>query len=123
MAAAFARGQAAQGIVYTEVLVTALTHVRNGVAPRDLWAALRSGFSAAGPGTRIGIVVDAIRNDGPAELESTFRLIDVLGADRIGHGVAAIDDPALLERLVRDRVPVGVENPDSITQRVRGTRG
>ncbi len=149
--------------MYSEVIVTALAHVRNGVAPRDLWAALRSGFSAAGPGTRITIVVDAIRNDGPAELESTLRLIeaadapivgvgltgiedtwptedfafirreadrlgigvevhagemgppasiaasiDVLGADRIGHGVAAIDDSALLERLVRDRVPLDV---------------
>ncbi len=114
-------------------------------------------------GTRIGIVVDAIRNDGPAELETTLRLIeaadapivgvgltgiedtwpiedfafirreadrlglgvevhagemgppesiaasiDVLGADRIGHGVAAIYDPVLLDRLVRDRTPLDV---------------
>ncbi len=162
VAAAFARAQAAQGVVYSEVMVTALSHVRNGIAPRDLWTALRAGFSAA-PGTRIAIVVDAIRDDGPAELEETFRLIeaadapivgvgltgiedtwpvadfafirreadrlglgvevhagemgppesiaasiDMLGADRIGHGVAAIRDPALLERLVRERVPLDV---------------
>lgn len=162
VAAAFARGQAAQGVVYSEVMVTALSHVRAGIPPGDLWAALRSGFAAA-PETRIRIVVDAIRNDGPGDLEETFRLIeaadapivgvaltgiedswpindfafirreadrlglgvevhagetgppesvaasiDVLGADRIGHGVAAIDDSGLLARLVRDRIPLDV---------------
>jgi aminodeoxyfutalosine deaminase len=162
VAAAFARGQAAQGVIYSEVIVTALSHVRAGIAPHNLWAALRSGFATA-PETRIGIVVDAIRNDGPGDLEEVFRLIeaadapivgvgltgiedtwpiadfafirreadrlglgvevhagemgppesvaasiDVLGADRIGHGVAAINDGPLLARLVRDRVPLDV---------------
>ncbi|HEV2005457.1 MAG TPA: adenosine deaminase [Candidatus Limnocylindrales bacterium] len=162
VAAAFARGQASQGVIYSEVIVTALSHIRQGIEPDDLWAALRSGFATA-PETRIGIVADAIRNDGPADLEVTLRLIeaadapivgvgltgiegswpvgdfamirreadrlglgvevhagemgppasiaaslDVLGADRIGHGVAATYDPALLERLVRERVPLDV---------------
>lgn len=162
VAAAFAQGQAGQGIVYSEVMVTALSHVRHGMDPRDFWAALQSGFAAA-PETRVAIVVDAIRNDGPAALEATLGLIeaadapivgvgltgiedtwpigdfafirreadrlglgvevhagemgppasiaaslDVLGADRIGHGVAAIYDPALLERLVRERIPLDV---------------
>ncbi len=162
VAAAFARDQAAQGVIYSEVIVTALSHVRAGIAPHDLWAALRSGFSTA-PETRIGIIVDAVRSDGPGDLEEVFRLIevadapivgvgltgiedtwpigdfafirrqadrlglgvevhagemgppesvaasiDVLGADRIGHGVAAVKDDALLARLVRDRVPLDV---------------
>ncbi len=34
--------------------------------------------------------------------------LDVLDADRIGHGVAAIRDPALLARLVRNRVVLDV---------------
>jgi aminodeoxyfutalosine deaminase len=163
VAAAIARGQADQGVIYTELIVTALSHVRNGIAPRDFWAALRSGLSAGGPDTRFNIIVDAIRNDGPGELQETFRLIDdadapivavgltgiedtwpiedfafiraaadrrglgvevhagemgppssitasldVLGADRIGHGVAAVYDPEVLERIVRDRVPLEV---------------
>ena len=163
VAAAFARAQASQGIVYTEVIVTALTHVRAGVEPRELWAALRAGFAAGGPDTRIAIVVDAIRDYGPSDLGSTVRLVeaadapivglgltgtegtwpveefafirreadrlglgvevhagemgppesiaaslDLLGADRIGHGVAAADDPGLLDRLVRERVPLDV---------------
>lgn len=57
VAAAFARGQAAHGVIYSEVIVTALSHVRAGITPHDLWAALRSGFATA-PETRIGIVVD-----------------------------------------------------------------
>jgi aminodeoxyfutalosine deaminase len=162
VAAAFAIGQAAQRVVYSEVIVTALSHIRAGIAARDLWAALRLGFAAA-PETRIGIVVDAIRNDGPADLGEVFRLIeaadapivgvcltgieetwpvadfafirpeadrlglgvevhagemgppesirasiDVLHADRIGHGVAAIYDEELLARLVRDQVPLDI---------------
>jgi aminodeoxyfutalosine deaminase len=162
-AAAFARGQAAQNVMYSEIIVTAMSHVREGIPPRELWSALRRGFASVGPTTRIGIVVDAIRDFGPPELEATFRLIedadapivgvgltgaedtwptadfafirrqadelglgvevhagemgppasvtaslDVLGADRIGHGVASARDPGLLDRLVRDQVPLDV---------------
>lgn len=162
VAAAFARGQAAQGIVYSEVIVTAGSHVAAGVPPRDLWAAIRTGFAAA-PETRIAIVVDAIRDFGPEGLRETIRLVedadapivglgltgiegawpvedfafirreadrlgmgvevhagemgppksvaaslDILGADRIGHGIAVVRDPALLARVVRDRVTLDV---------------
>lgn len=34
--------------------------------------------------------------------------IDVLGAERIDHGVRCLDDPAVVERLVRGRVPLTV---------------
>lgn len=39
---------------------------------------------------------------------SIVESLDVLGADRIGHGVAAIRDPELVERLVRDQVVLDV---------------
>lgn len=32
--------------------------------------------------------------------------LDVLGVERIDHGVRAIDDPAVVARLVRDRIPL-----------------
>ena len=32
----------------------------------------------------------------------------MLQADRIGHGVTAIDDPSLLERIIREQVPLDV---------------
>lgn len=163
VAAEFARGQAAQSIVYTEALFTAMIVVRNGIEPRAMWAALRRGLAAAGPGTTVKLVVDTIRDFGAEEADATLRLVedadapivglcltgvegtmpvqtfvpfraaarrlglgfevhagemgppssiveslDILEADRIGHGVAAIYDPALLERLVRDQVVLDV---------------
>lgn len=163
VAAEFARGQAAQNVVYSETIFTAMIFARNGMDPAEMWAALRRGLAAVGPETRIGLVVDAIRDFGPPEAESTLALVeradapivglgltgiegtmpvegflpfraaarrlglgfevhagemgppssiveslDVLEADRIGHGVAAIRDPELLVRLVRDRVVLDV---------------
>lgn len=163
VASEFARAQAAQNVVYSETIFTAMIHVRNGMDPTAMWAALRRGLAAAGPSTRIALVVDAIRDFGRPEAEATLRLVeaadapivglgltgiedavpieefvafreagrrlglgfevhagemgppasivaalDVLDADRIGHGVAAIRDPALLARLARDRVVLDV---------------
>jgi adenosine deaminase len=133
------------------------------MAPAAMWSALGRGLAAAGAATRVGLVVDAIRDLGRAEADATIQAIDgadapivglgltgvegtmpvedflpfrdearrrglglevhagemgppssivesldVLGADRIGHGVAAIHDEALLDRLVRDRVVLDV---------------
>lgn len=159
----FARGQAAQNIAYSEAIFTAMIYVRNGMEPAAMWAALRRGFEAGGPGTRIVLVVDAIRDFGRAEAQATIDLVeaadapivglcltgvedtepienltilraaatrlrlgfqvhagemgppesirealDILHADRIGHGVQAIRDPELVDRLVREQVPLDV---------------
>ncbi len=40
--------------------------------------------------------------------ESIVASLDILDPDRIGHGVAAIHDPELLARLVRDQVVLDV---------------
>ena len=39
---------------------------------------------------------------------SVVEAIDVLAADRIGHGVAAMQDPVLMDRLVREQVVLDV---------------
>jgi len=163
VAADFARAQADQRIVYSEAIFTAMIYIRNGMEPRAMWAALRRGLAAGGPGTRVALVVDAIRDFGSAEAEATIRLVedadapivglcltgvsstepleafailreastrlgmgfevhagemgppqsivdalDILHSDRIGHGVAAIHDPGVLERVVREQVALDV---------------
>lgn len=163
IAAEFARDQAAQNIVYTEALFTAMIYARNGMDPSQMWGALRRGLAAAGPGTRIGLIIDTIRDFGREEADATLRLVegadapivglgltgvegsvpveefvpfrqaarrlglgfqvhagemgppssiieslDVLQADRIGHGIAAVRDRQVLDRLVRDQVALDV---------------
>jgi adenine deaminase len=44
--------------------------------------------------------------EGPAE--SVVQAIDILGAERIDHGVRAEEDPALLDRLAAERIPLTV---------------
>lgn len=49
----------------------------------------------------LGITAHAGELDGP---ESIRAALDHLGVMRIGHGVRAIEDPALVERLARDKI-------------------
>lgn len=163
VAAEFVRGQAAQNVVYSEAMFTAMICARNGMEPAAMWAALTRGLATGGRGTRVALVVDAIRDFGRAEADATLGLvegadapivglgltgvegsvpveeflpfraaarrlglgfevhagemgppesivetIDILEANRIGHGVAAIGAPALMDRLVRDQVVLDV---------------
>jgi aminodeoxyfutalosine deaminase len=162
VAAAFARGQAAQGVRYTEATFTALTVVDHGMDPTTMWAALREGFAAA-PDTEVALIVDSVRDLGVEASYRTVELVadadapivglgltgvenaiperdfrhlreaaddlglglavhagetgtpdnvraalDELGADRIGHGIAAVHDRELVARLVLDQVVLEV---------------
>ena len=40
--------------------------------------------------------------------EAIWESLDHLGAERIGHGVRCLDDPALVERLAAERIPLEV---------------
>ena len=40
--------------------------------------------------------------------DSVWACLDVLNADRIGHGVRSVEDPALVERLARDRITLEI---------------
>ncbi len=91
VAAAFAREQAAQNILYTEVTFTALTHVRNGMDPSAMWAAVRDGFAEAGPGFEINLIVDAVRNLGVEHAEETIELVKNADAPIVGLGLTGIE--------------------------------
>ncbi len=57
--------------------------------------------------TRLGLGLEVHAGEmGPPS--SIVDAIDVLHADRIGHGVAAIRDPDLLARLIREQVPLDI---------------
>lgn len=163
VAGAFARHQALLGVRYTEVTFTAMTYVRGGIPPSEMWAALREGLAEGDPRVDLRLVVDVIRDFGEEEAAATvalvetadapvvalgltgiegsvpaarFRLLrdaadrlglglvvhagetgpaasvrealDVLAPDRVAHGVAAAGEPDLVNRLVREGIPLDV---------------
>lgn len=77
-----------------------LAGVEGSVPERD-FAVLRDAADRLG----LGLTVHAGEAGGPDNIRAA---LDDLGADRIGHGIASIRDPALVERLVREQVPLEV---------------
>jgi len=85
-------------------------HQRSGVVGFDLAGAergnpprlYRDAYDVARRGG-LGLTVHAGEDEGP---ERIWEGIDLLGADRIGHGCSAVRDKALLRRLARDRILV-----------------
>ena len=85
-------------------------HERSGVVGFDLAGAergnpprlFREAYQIAHRGG-LGLTVHAGEDEGP---ERIWEAIDLLGADRIGHGCSAIRDRALMRRLARDRILV-----------------
>ncbi|WP_020672881.1 adenosine deaminase [Amycolatopsis nigrescens] len=95
-----------QPSVGERVAETAIRH-------RDRVVALDLAGDERCPGTPQLAAFDAARDAGlaitihageAAGPESVWEAVDVLGAARIGHGVRAAQDAALLERLRRDRI-------------------
>ncbi|MBS3942144.1 MAG: adenosine deaminase [Actinobacteria bacterium] len=90
VAADFARGQAAQGVRWTEATFTALTLVDNGMEPGPMWAALRDGFAEV-PDTRIGLIIDSIRELGVDASRRTLQLVEDADAPIVGLGLTGIE--------------------------------
>lgn len=51
------------------------------------------------------VVAHAGEEVGP---ESVWEAVDILKAERIGHGTSAIQDPKLMKRLAKDRIPLEI---------------
>ncbi len=85
-------------------------HERSGVVGFDLAGAergnpprlFREAYDIARLGG-LGLTAHAGEDEGP---ENIWEAIDLLGADRVGHGCSAVRDRALLRRLARDRILV-----------------
>jgi adenosine deaminase len=85
-------------------------HERSGVVGFDLAGAergspprlFRDSYEVARQGG-LGLTVHAGEDEGP---ERIWEAIDLLGADRIGHGCSAVTDRKLLKRLAQDGILV-----------------
>ena len=66
-------------------------------------------------------VVAHAGEEGPADY--VWQALDVLGAERIDHGIRALDDTALVRRLVKDRIPLTVCPLSNVRLRVVPTIG
>jgi adenosine deaminase len=85
-------------------------HQRAGVVGFDLAGAergnpprlFRPAYEIARRGG-LGLTAHAGEDEGP---ERIWEAIDLLGADRIGHGCSAVTDKTLMRRLARDRILV-----------------
>ena len=100
VAAEFVHGQAAQRVIYSEAIFTPMILVRNGMDPIEMWSALRRGLAAAGPETRVGLVVDAIRDYGAEEAEATLRLVEAADAPIVGLGLTGVEGTVPTEDFV-----------------------
>ena len=74
---------------------------REGTVPTTEFVEFRAEARRLG----LGFEVHAGEMGPPSSIAES---LDILEADRIGHGVAAIGDPVLLDRLVRDQVVLDV---------------
>ena len=66
-------------------------------------------------------VVAHAGEEGPAAY--VWEALDLLGAERIDHGIHALDDDALVARLVRDRIPLTVCPLSNVALKVVGDVG
>ncbi len=160
-----ARRQAQQRVRWSEFTFTAATLVNQGWDADAMWEAVRDGLAEV-PEAPAGLIIDAVRDNGPASAlqtlelaerglelgvpivgiglagsetsrpeddftelrpgatslglglavhagetgtaENVRRALDLLHADRIGHGVQAVHDPQLLARLRDEQVVLEV---------------
>jgi adenosine deaminase len=87
-------------------------HERTGVVGFDIAGPergnpprlFRSAYEIARLG-RLGLTAHAGED---APVDYVWQAVDELGVDRVGHGCAAVQDPALVKRLARDRIAVEV---------------
>ena len=86
--AAFARQQVSQGVLYTEATLVAMAHVRNGMEPVAMWAAVRDGLAEIGGRGEIRLIVDAQRDLGSDDARANVRLVEKADAPIAGLGLS-----------------------------------
>lgn len=85
VAAAFAGGQAAQRVRWSEATFTAAMMETRGWEPAAMWDALAAGLTSA-PGADIGLILDTPRDMGPTMARRTVEL----AADALASGLRVV---------------------------------
>jgi aminodeoxyfutalosine deaminase len=111
IAEAFAQARAKQNIVYTETTFTAITHVRRGMDPNEMWGALREGLEAGGG--NVGLIVDTPRDNGVEAAHRTVEMVEVADAPIVGLGLTGLEGSApegefLVLREAADKLDLGL---------------
>jgi len=176
IAKAIAENLVSQNIMYAEVFFAPALFSRRGLSTQGLAAAIRQGLDEV-PQAEVSLIVDLVRDTGPARAAETLReayeaqelgivgvglggseqrfparafgpvyeearslgfhttahageaagpdsvwqAIEALRVDRIGHGVRAVEDPALMARLRDAQVPVEMCPTSNVSTRVVGS--
>lgn len=114
IASDFARHQARQRVLYSEVTFTAVTLLRGGIESEAMWRALADGFADVAD-TEVNLVVDAVRDLGVEHAHDTIRAVEEgLGtAPIVAFGLSGIEgsEPEGSFRLLRqaaDRLGLGL---------------
>jgi adenosine deaminase len=85
-------------------------HARIGVVGFDIAGPERGNpprlFKSAYEIARLGKLGLTVHSGEDAPVEYVWEAVDTLGAQRIGHGCAAVEDPELMRRLARDAITV-----------------
>jgi aminodeoxyfutalosine deaminase len=90
-----------------------LAGVEAGVSRRDFAWAFDQAVAAG-----LGSVPHAGEGAGPA---SVWEALDHLSPDRLGHGVRAVEDPKLVERLVNESVPLEICPSSNVCTQLYGS--
>src|SRR6266567_1908934 len=95
-----------QGVIYTEVTLSIGVMLLRKQRPEANFEAL---LCATEPFERRGLrfrwVFAAARHFG---VDAAIEVVELLGAERIGHGIAAINDPELMDFLAERKIPLEI---------------
>lgn len=96
VAAAFARGQAAQGVAWTEVITPIWPYLARGMKSAELWDALADGLASGRPGAEVGVLIEAFPGSEPSgqAMAEAVDAASTAGCRVVGVGLMGVGEMA-----------------------------
>jgi len=116
------RNLAALQVRYVELQVSPYPFQGSGMSDAAISEALSIGARdvLAACGVRIGYIIDFPGHDAERDAwtaETVWEAVRFLHAERIGHGIRSLDDPALVSYLAEQQLPVEVSPTSNVCTR------